>query len=154
MANQKQSVTRYADGGHSWFKVKRDQIELLGIENKISGCSYQFGDYVYLEEDCDAALYFKAVLGKKENDSLTWQEIAERFNVKENYSNRSRVRTYPNYSPYFRRVQWVDGKRVSLYGQEYIMRIDAISGRKTLESIKSRYNYRVKSTQMDHIKEL
>lgn len=153
MANRKQSITCYADPGHSWFKVKRDQLELLGVEHKISAYSYQFGDNVYLEEDCDAAVYFRAALGKGEKDALSWQDIAAAFNVKERYSDRSRVRTYASYDPRFRRVEWEDGKRVELYGQEYIMRVDPISERKTLEDCHGR-NYRVKKTQLDDIREL
>lgn len=43
----------YADPGHGWGAVKRKVIDDLGIANKISEYSYQKGQTVYLEEDCD-----------------------------------------------------------------------------------------------------
>ncbi len=49
------------DPGHAWLCVPRWELAQLGIENKISGCSYQHDDYVYLEEDCDMPTYLKSV---------------------------------------------------------------------------------------------
>jgi len=51
----------YTDPGHGWFAVKRADCEALGILEKISPYSYQRGRTVYLEEDCDASLYFAAL---------------------------------------------------------------------------------------------
>lgn len=51
----------YTDPGHGWFAVKRADCEALGILEKISPYSYQRGRTVYLEEDCDASLYFAAM---------------------------------------------------------------------------------------------
>jgi len=47
----------YADGGHGWLAVKRQELIDLGILEKISEYSYQKGKTVYLEEDCDATLF-------------------------------------------------------------------------------------------------
>lgn len=49
----------HTDPGHGWFAVKKREIEALGITG-ISCYSYVKGDTVYLEEDCDAALFFNA----------------------------------------------------------------------------------------------
>jgi hypothetical protein len=43
----------YSDPGHGWGAVKRKVLFDLGIADKISSFSYQKGDTVYLEEDCD-----------------------------------------------------------------------------------------------------
>lgn len=43
----------YTDPGHGWLKVPRKQA--LGLS--ISAFSYQRGDWVYLEEDCDMPKY-------------------------------------------------------------------------------------------------
>lgn len=51
----------YVDHGHGWFKVKNSLLARLGIADKISGYSYQRGEYAYLEEDCDAGYLFKAL---------------------------------------------------------------------------------------------
>jgi len=51
----------YTDPGHGWLKIKRDQLKKLGIEDKISSCSYQLDDDVYLEEDKDAGLFVKSL---------------------------------------------------------------------------------------------
>lgn len=50
-----------SDAGHGWLSVKRKELRDLGIEDKISPYSYQRGKSVYLEEDCDAPLYIKAM---------------------------------------------------------------------------------------------
>ena len=52
------NIIHYCDPGHGWFKVKRELLIKLGIERDISSYSYQRGEYVYLEEDCDADLLF------------------------------------------------------------------------------------------------
>ena len=54
-------IVYYTDPGHGWFAVKRADCEALGILERISPYSYQRGGTVYLEEDCDASLYFAAV---------------------------------------------------------------------------------------------
>lgn len=54
-------ITHYCDPGHGWFKVSRAALKRMGLLEKISGYSYQRGDYVYLEEDCDAATYLSAL---------------------------------------------------------------------------------------------
>jgi hypothetical protein len=53
-------IVYYTDPGHGWFAVKRAELAELGILGQISHYSYQRGRTVYLEEDCDATLYFTA----------------------------------------------------------------------------------------------
>ena len=54
-------ITIYADRGHAWGAVKMDELDALGIADKISEYSYQRGDIAYLEEDCDLGLYLNAI---------------------------------------------------------------------------------------------
>jgi hypothetical protein len=54
-------VIYHQDPGHGWFGVKRAALSALGILEQVSSYSYQRGETVYLEEDCDASLFFKAV---------------------------------------------------------------------------------------------
>jgi hypothetical protein len=51
------SKTFYQDDGHGWLEVPRKECAELGILDKISGYSYQKGDFLYLEEDCDLECY-------------------------------------------------------------------------------------------------
>jgi hypothetical protein len=82
-----------SDPGHGWAKVPRAILRTLGIEEKISRYSYQRGDWVYLEEDCDMSLFHK--------------EFRERFGVEPKYRERntsgrnqySWVRNYPSFQP-------------------------------------------------------
>jgi hypothetical protein len=53
-------IVYYTDPGHGWFAVKRAELAQLGILGQVSHYSYQRGRTVYLEEDCDATLYFTA----------------------------------------------------------------------------------------------
>ena len=54
----------YEDPAHGWLKVKKDELVELGIADKISGYSFQKGDWAYLEEDSDATLYMDTIKAK------------------------------------------------------------------------------------------
>jgi hypothetical protein len=54
----------YNDPGHGWLAVKRKELVELGIIDKITEYSYQRGQTVYLEEDCDATLFVNAYTAK------------------------------------------------------------------------------------------
>ena len=51
--------TLISDPGHGWLKVSTLEIIRLGIADRISTCSYidWSGKNVYLEEDCDLAIF-------------------------------------------------------------------------------------------------
>lgn len=81
------TVIIYSDPGHAWAKVKRSVLNNLGIANKVSPYSYQRGEYVYLEEDCDYPLLV---------DALHWRNT--RIKCVERSSNKdSRIRGYERY---------------------------------------------------------
>ena len=54
----------YGDPSHGWLAVKMQEIIDLGISQKISSFSYMHGQTVYLEEDCDAPIFVKAMQEK------------------------------------------------------------------------------------------
>lgn len=80
----------HIDPGHGWLGVKRKELASLGIEKKISHYSYQRGGMVYLEEDCDAAVYFNAVRTATGADPVFRYSHCDR---------RSPVRSYQSFSP-------------------------------------------------------
>jgi hypothetical protein len=88
--------TLFSDSGHSWLKVSRKRLDTLGILPNISSFSYVLGDNIYLEEDCDITLYFKALANYF---NLTEEEVTSGFRDKldSKYSDRSKVRTYNHY---------------------------------------------------------
>ena len=51
----------YSDPGHGWVKVPRSLLKELGIEAQITPYSYQRGDDVFLEEDCDLSTFMRAM---------------------------------------------------------------------------------------------
>lgn len=82
------TILAFSDPSHAWAKVKRKELEKLDILHKISMFSYQKGDYVYLEEDCDLTHYINKL---KENNV--------EYKFKSSHTNRqSRIRTYDNFS--------------------------------------------------------
>jgi hypothetical protein len=81
-------VTYFNDGGHGWYSVKRSKLESMGVLSKVSGFSYQRGDSVYLEEDCDAGLFF---------NNLT-EEEKQSIKIIDSYKHRSPVRSYERFS--------------------------------------------------------
>jgi len=76
----------HSDAGHGWLAVKRTELNRLKIEAKISSYSYERGETVYLEEDCDASTFLKA---KK--------DLGEEFSFKETHVDRSPIRSYKSY---------------------------------------------------------
>ena len=48
------------DSGHAWLAVKRKELDVLGIADLITSCSYVKGSTVYLEEDVDAPCFIAA----------------------------------------------------------------------------------------------
>ena len=59
-----QGFTFFSDPGHGWLAVPRKELERLGILRQISRCSYQKGEYVFLEEDCDFSVFVTARIGQ------------------------------------------------------------------------------------------
>jgi len=55
------TYTFHNDPGHGWLEVGRDELAMLHIDDQISSYSYQTGDKVYLEEDCDASVFINAL---------------------------------------------------------------------------------------------
>ena len=87
--NKSKTIQFYADPGHGWAKVKKSELEKLGIAQLISACSYEQGEYAYLEEDCDLSLYI---------DALRARGFTYKF-VGTTCANRSsRIRGYNRYS--------------------------------------------------------
>lgn len=76
----------YADPGHAWLGIKRQLLlQYPKAALAISNHSYQRGQTVYLEEDCDAALFLEAL-----------RAANERFTVvaKHGGNQRSPIRSY------------------------------------------------------------
>ena len=141
----KLKITRYADPSHSWFKVPRKLIRQYDIETLISSCSYQLGDYVYLEEDCDFAIFMKAVTRASD---LTWEMITEVAEIKTSHTNKSsKIRNYPRFIPNFNRPNWVEGQKVRLYDKEYTM---MLSGENKV-LFDGSMHYSIKPRQLDEM---
>lgn len=77
----------YQDPGHGWVKIKRETLCKLGILAKVSHFSYQRGDFVYLEEDCDVSLLYRTMDAKG-------QELALRAS---HTDKQSKIRSYASF---------------------------------------------------------
>ena len=82
------SYKYHYDSGHGWVQVPRKELVELNILDKITGCSYQRGLQVFLEEDCDATTFVNAYL-EKHGSVPVWIEL--------NNGNRSPIRYYDNF---------------------------------------------------------
>ena len=80
-------VKFYTDPGHGWAAVKRGVLTDLGIADKITAYSYQRGQTVYLEEDCDLSTLATALSLK--GTVLEYQTI--------HTDRRSPIRSYERY---------------------------------------------------------
>lgn len=83
------TIKFYGDPGHGWAKVKKAELEKLGIAQLISACSYERGDYAYLEEDCDLSTYIDALRARGFTYKFVGTTCANRL---------SRIRGYNRYS--------------------------------------------------------
>lgn len=83
------TIQFYADPGHGWAKVKKSELVSLNIAHQISSCSYERGDYAYLEEDCDLSIYLGA---------LRAHGCAYKFSGTTNANRSSRIRGYNRYA--------------------------------------------------------
>ena len=50
----------YSDPAHGWYRTRREALAKFGVAEQVSTCSYERGEYVYLEEDCDGPLLIRA----------------------------------------------------------------------------------------------
>lgn len=81
-------IIYHNDGGHGWYAVKRKKLESMGVLNNVSGFSYERGQTVYLEEDCDASLFFNALS----------EEEKQKIKIVNSYQDRSPVRRYSRFT--------------------------------------------------------
>lgn len=87
--------TFYEDSGHGWLEVPFSLLKALGIEDKITGYSYQKGKMAYLEEDLDAVTFWNAYLeaiGRPKDYKYTHSLVTSQ------YSDSSIVRCYDHYN--------------------------------------------------------
>lgn len=82
---------KYDDPGHGWLKVPRKLLNKLGVEDKITTCSYQRGDFAYLEEDCDMGTFWKAL-------EANGQILEYRTHTAD---RSSKIRSYASFHPKF-----------------------------------------------------
>ena len=95
--------TFYEDPGHGWLRVELKELVILGIDSKISSCSYSDNiHYAYLEEDCDLSVWATAkgfpYPEKREEWKSFWSE-----NVHTEYQENTFIRNLPSYSPFWRK---------------------------------------------------
>jgi len=87
----------HSDAGHGWLEVPKSELKSLGIKDKISRYSYIDGDNAYLEEDCDASVFIKAICEANNMD----EKMFNRY-IEENIINgTSVIRQMPIYQPNF-----------------------------------------------------
>ena len=69
------TLNYHQDGGHGWVEISKKLAERIMGEDyhNISSYSYQKGDVLFLEEDCDAGLLVGAI--KKLNMHLETNAI-------------------------------------------------------------------------------
>ena len=65
------TLIHFTDPGHGWVRVRRDDLIFQVIANEVTSCSYQRGNYVYLEEDYDLGLYYKEL--KARGYEIKWK---------------------------------------------------------------------------------
>ena len=92
----KRSYTFYCDPGHGWLKVSFKEIKALGIEDKITHHSYMRYNKnahawdVYLEEDCDATLFYETKKARGEEIKPKYFHSGKSSKIRSYYSYNTR----------------------------------------------------------------
>jgi hypothetical protein len=89
MKKKVKKLKMYEDPGHAWCKVRRAEKLFQKVAKDITSFSYQCGNYVYLEEDCDLGLYYKACV--EAGYEIEWD-----YEVTKN-GELSKIRNYQSY---------------------------------------------------------
>ena len=75
-----------SDPGHGWIKIPYSHLLWLNIQDDITGYSYLYNDYAYIEEDADALTFMNAA--KKANWVIKYNEI---------YDPNGGLRAFPSF---------------------------------------------------------
>lgn len=86
--NRHTVYTFHADPGHGWLEVPTAHLVELGIEDRISACSYVKGNVAFLEEDCDAARFAEAYQAR----------FGQKISYREVYEDPTPIRNYRRYA--------------------------------------------------------
>jgi hypothetical protein len=83
------SYVYHQDSGHGWLEVPAREIKAMGLEGRITPCSYLYQDKAYLEEDMDAGTF------------LDMRKLLPKpVSIQNNYiDGMCRIRDYPHYRP-------------------------------------------------------
>jgi hypothetical protein len=73
--------TFIVDPSHAWLRVSLRDLEFSLIKNQISKYSYKSGSHVYLEEDCDAPKFLKAMEDLGFDIRIQEKQVDNFFNV-------------------------------------------------------------------------
>lgn len=77
------------DPGHGWVRVPKTELAKAGCEADISRHSFQKGNNVFLEQDCDLQIFV---------DARRSQGLETKLRPYVNKSRTSRIRNYTSYT--------------------------------------------------------
>lgn len=87
MKKKVKKLMMFEDPGHGWCRVRRAEKLFQKVAKDITSFSYQRGDYVYLEEDCDLGLYYKACVEAGYEIEWVYNVARERMSKIRNYQS-------------------------------------------------------------------
>jgi hypothetical protein len=88
--NRTFSFVLYSDPGHGWLAVRRELLlRYAKAALSITRYSYQRGENVYLEEDCDCQSFLEAL----QDEGLAFKIVEKTCS-----RNQSRIRSYDRFS--------------------------------------------------------
>jgi predicted acyltransferase (DUF342 family) len=76
------TYTFYSDPSHGWLEVQRKELKELNILNNVSEWSYIKGEFVYLEEDCDANIFINAYKSKFGVNPKIYEPIEDNYEIR------------------------------------------------------------------------
>jgi hypothetical protein len=92
-----QTFVYHTDPGHGWIAVPLKLINELGISKDITPYSFRGATVAYLEEDCDAGLFFQsyeAKFGHKPKTRLSHTDKSHRIRNYRRFTTRPTMAEY------------------------------------------------------------
>ena len=83
------SYVFHQDSGHGWLEVPARELRAMGMEGRITPCSYLYEGKAYLEEDMDAGTFL-------DMRNLLPKPVSSQNNY---IAGMCRIRDYPHYRP-------------------------------------------------------
>ncbi len=93
------NYTEINDPGHGWIGVPLSELVELGIADKVTSFSYQDGNLIWLEEDCDMSTWLHALAEKQGSDpAAVYRDMIDSRSITSHNVEQTYIRDLPAFN--------------------------------------------------------